>query len=830
MMSCPIDHAPCRMTKIALWIGVTMATLLCALPTTAADSSTWHDQIDATILASHVGPVAGISADADFVRRAFLDLIGRIPTGNETQQFLNDTAEDKRTRLIERLLSDDQCNEHLATVLDVMLMERRADKRITTDEWRRFLRESLASSKPLDQLAREILAADGVDPATRPAAKFLLDRDVETHSLTRDVSRMFFGRDVQCAQCHDHPSVSDYRQAEYYGIAAFVHRSVLFEDEKDNKKGYVGERAEGDLSFKSVFDPDAQLSQGFPQTIDGLGLDREPQPDPDTAYQVKPDKNVRPVPAFSRRQQLAQLAVRGDAFRRNMVNRLWAHMFGRGLVEPVDFHHASNPPAHPRLLRLLADKLAEMNYDIKGFLKQIALSQTYQRAIELPSVEPKDWESAEKLLPDLERQLEFQNLVCQRTNADVEILSNRLAEARDALNGVRGEIQNALNSIQQTTTKLHEAQAELTKITEQRDNARALAEQLSAAAQGALGAVAKRPDDAELTQAANTLRTRADSLSAEVNQFDALAKEKQSAIDTLNTAITQQREAIAGRTAKRDELSVQCTERRGGYRAIVLQRDQEAELADELRLKIAACRQLIDYRDRLAEHHSAIKQVEVLEAQTTEMTQLESARRHVEETRVRVEAISQELAATWTRRFIGSAIRPLSPEQLAASTMVALGMDAQFRQASEDEWKAQLKDKAPDQVEPEQRRREIEQLVRKRYQPIVSQYIGLFAAPPASPQDTFTATVDQALYFANDGGFRGWLGPAAGNLTDRLRSVNDVRSAAEDMYLSVLSRRPTEDELAETCRLLAMPDANRAAVVQDLCWSLLTSTEFRFNH
>ena len=119
-------------------------------------------------------------------------------------------------------------------------------------------------------------------------------------------------------------------------------------------------------------------------------------------YTVAPAKNVRPIPKYSRRAKLAELVGAGTnrQFNRNIANRLWAHMMGRGLVEPVDLHHADNPPSHPELLELLGDRFAAMKYDVKAFLRELALSKTYQRSLAIPSSLP---ELAAKLEPQLEQ-------------------------------------------------------------------------------------------------------------------------------------------------------------------------------------------------------------------------------------------------------------------------------------------------------------------------------------------------------------------------------------------------------------------------------------------
>ena len=266
----------CRSTsKLAL---MSVAACWLSLSSLAADEpKPLHDRINQLITAAHVGPTPSTAADAEFVRRVHLDLIGRVPTVIETRNFLADTAEDKRARLIDNLLARDEANRFLAVVFDVWLMERRADQHVTTAQWRDYLYRSFADGKSYDQLSREILMAKADDEALKPAAKFYLDRNAETHSITRDVSRVFFGRDVQCAQCHDHPLITDYVQSEYYGLFAFLTRSFLFQDEKDKKKVALAERAEGEAEYSSVFEPDSEKTTAMPALSDGIVLDDEPQ-------------------------------------------------------------------------------------------------------------------------------------------------------------------------------------------------------------------------------------------------------------------------------------------------------------------------------------------------------------------------------------------------------------------------------------------------------------------------------------------------------------------------------------------------------------------------
>ncbi len=365
-----------------------LAALLLTAPAAPALAQPLHERIDRAAalgekdLAKSAAPAA---SDAEFLRRVTLDLTGTIPTAAEARAFLKDPAPDKRARLIDRLLASPEYARHLQDVFDVMLMERRPDKHVPRAAWQEYLRSSFAANKPWDVLVREILSVDGTDPKTRPAAKFALDREGEPNLLTRDVARLFLGMNLQCAQCHDHPLVEHYKQAQYYGIFAFLSRSFLFTDKAKNLT-VLAEKAEGEVTYQSVFDPKKETKKSLPVVPFGMAI-KEPVLEKGKEYEVAPANGVRPVPKFSRRAQLAgQVASKDNVqFRRNIANRLWALMLGRGLVHPPDLDHPDNPPSHPELLALLADEIAATRFDVRNFLREIALSQTYQRSSEPPA-------------------------------------------------------------------------------------------------------------------------------------------------------------------------------------------------------------------------------------------------------------------------------------------------------------------------------------------------------------------------------------------------------------------------------------------------------------
>jgi hypothetical protein len=365
-------------SRVFLFFGIVIGSVTTHAHSLRA-SEPLHKQIDALVSAhpDFKEPAAAITGDASFLRRVHLDLAGSIPSATEVREFLADSSPDKRVKLVDRLLGSPQYARRMQYVFDEMLMERRASKHIATEQWQEYLRESFLHNKSWVQLSQEILTADGTDEQTRPAARFLLDRELKVDSVTRDIGRIFLGRDLQCAQCHDHPAIDDYLQRHYYGLAAFLKRSYLFKDPK-TKESSIGEKAEGEVEFTSVFT--SEKGQTAPRMLDASPITDPPSGD--QLYKVKPEKNVRSVPIYSRRLQLAKSLTDQScaAFRFNIANRLWAMMVGRGLVEPVDMWHAENPPSHPLLLDLLADSLLEHDYDLRYLLRELALSETYQRS------------------------------------------------------------------------------------------------------------------------------------------------------------------------------------------------------------------------------------------------------------------------------------------------------------------------------------------------------------------------------------------------------------------------------------------------------------------
>jgi hypothetical protein len=372
----PFPSLSCRTSVLLLGLLVLPASRLVA-------QAPLHERVNRLVAAgtpNFAKIAAPLASDEEFLRRAYLDLTGTISGSDQARAFLKDTAADKRARLIDRLLAAPEHARHLAHVFDVLLLERRRVRGVQSPAWHEYLRESFAANKPWDRLVREVLSADGSDPKNRTPARFYLDRNGETNDIVRHVSRVFLGTDLQCAQCHDHPLVPEYKQDHYYGLLAFLNRSYVANDPK-LRMVVLAEKADGEVSYQSVFDP-AKVTKTTGPRVPGRPAVKEPKLTKGEEYRVKPAGKVRGVPKFSRRALLGGELARADnrAFARNLANRLWALLMGRGLVHPLDMDHEGNPPSHPELLDLLADEVAAHKFDVRWLLRELALSKTYQRS------------------------------------------------------------------------------------------------------------------------------------------------------------------------------------------------------------------------------------------------------------------------------------------------------------------------------------------------------------------------------------------------------------------------------------------------------------------
>lgn len=300
---------------------------------------------------------SGRCTDTEFIRRATLDSIGRLPTPDETRAFLADTAADKRQRWIERLLAEPAWADYWANKWADLLRpnpDRVGVKSVfTLDQW---LRAAFRRNLPFDQFAREFLTAEGSNHRDGPAVVYRDRR--EPPELTTMFSQLFLGVRLECAKCHHHPN-EKWGQDDFYRFAAF------FGPVKQKGAGLSPPISAGTEMF--YFAP-------------GGGEVRHPitdavlQPLPPDAGELALAKDQDPRSALA--DWLTNPA--NPFFAKAAVNRIWASFFGRGMVEPVDDFRTSNPAVNEPLLDALAADFVQHGYDLKHLMRTIASSELYQ--------------------------------------------------------------------------------------------------------------------------------------------------------------------------------------------------------------------------------------------------------------------------------------------------------------------------------------------------------------------------------------------------------------------------------------------------------------------
>ena len=325
--------------------------------------------IDAELQRVEVTP-APPADSANVQRRTMLDLVGRIPTAAEARAYVESEDADKRTALVDRLLASPAFARHQANELSTLLMGGRDNQLLD------YLKAAAAENRSWDQIFRDAVAAEaGAEP-------FLQSRVKDLDRLSNDVSVIFFGVNVSCAQCHDHPLVPEWTQHHFFGMKSFFSRTF------DNG-GFLGERDYGLVKFKTTEGEEQTAQLMF---LTGTVLEEperaEPTDDEKKAEkqqleQAKKDKKPPPPPSFSRRAQLAQVALadgENEYFSRSIVNRVWHRLFGHGLVAPLDQMHPENPASHPELIDWLARDLVAHDYDLQRLIRGLVLSKAYARS------------------------------------------------------------------------------------------------------------------------------------------------------------------------------------------------------------------------------------------------------------------------------------------------------------------------------------------------------------------------------------------------------------------------------------------------------------------
>jgi hypothetical protein len=327
-----------------------------AVPTAPPFGPLLDAEVRAMWIAAKIDPAPDAS-EAELLRRATLDIAGRVPTRAEVAGYRGDKA-----ALVDRLLLGPDYAEHWADVYEDLLVGRarlRGNGRTPAHE---FLADAFARNLRWDELATRILTATGPLDSHGEAGFIVAHAAMggSPEATAGATARVFLGLQLQCAQCHDHPYDPRYKQDDFYGLAAFFART----------RGRPFSTADGDRKTVELFDvPVGQIRMTRHATGETV--------------EIRPrflGRDPGHGPTDLRRVVLAREIVASDLFAKAAVNRTWAELFGRGLVEPWDDLGGENDPDHPPLLRLLAAHFVASGYDLRDLVRTIVLSEAYGRA------------------------------------------------------------------------------------------------------------------------------------------------------------------------------------------------------------------------------------------------------------------------------------------------------------------------------------------------------------------------------------------------------------------------------------------------------------------
>lgn len=305
-------------------------------------------------------PASRGCGDAEFVRRAYIDTVGRPPTGDEARAFLAQAAPNRRDALIDRLLALSDFNDYWTYKwCDVLTLNGTKLRPEALKTYYKWIHKQVSDNTPWDRFAREIVAATGDSLENGPTNFYAISQSPE--DMTENVCQAFLGLSIGCAKCHNHP-LEKWTNDQYYSMASVFARV--------RAKGWGGEGRDGDGRRTVYVSESGEIVQ--PRT----GKPRPPAP-LDGAPIAFDDPS-------DRRLKLAEwlTAPENPYFARAIANRVWANYFGVGLVEKVDDMRVSNPPSDDALLAATAAFLVKNKYDLKPLMRMILQSNAYQRSSE----------------------------------------------------------------------------------------------------------------------------------------------------------------------------------------------------------------------------------------------------------------------------------------------------------------------------------------------------------------------------------------------------------------------------------------------------------------
>lgn len=315
-----------------------------------------NNYIDDFVLAKlkqlRIEPSGNIS-DAMFIRRAYLDAAGVLPNAEEVERFLADSSSGKRSKLIDELLERDEYVDNWAYKWsDLFLVSSKKLRPTATRAFYNWIRESVRVNSPWDQMARDIFTGTGSTREHGALNYFVLHKD--PIQLTENVTQAFLGQRLTCARCHNHP-LEKWTQKQYYQMANLFSR-VGIKNGEDPSESVIFAKTSGDINHPRLLRP----LQPTPLDGDAMSLD------------VETDRRVHFAKWLTSRNN--------QMFARNIVNRVWGNVMGKGLADPIDDVRATNPASNEELFAAVTKDFVDSGFDVKRLIRTIMNSSAYQRA------------------------------------------------------------------------------------------------------------------------------------------------------------------------------------------------------------------------------------------------------------------------------------------------------------------------------------------------------------------------------------------------------------------------------------------------------------------
>jgi hypothetical protein len=360
--------------SVSFLTGVAMTRVRSPFPTPIPDAvfadAARHNRIDDLVidkLRQMQIPPSGLAGDAVFIRRAYLDAAGILPTRAEVETFVADTAPDKRARLVDALLLRPEFVDYWTYKWsDLLLVSSRSLSRNNVRAFYGWIHDNVEANTPWNRFVYQLTTASGRTDENGAASYFLIHRN--PIEIAENYTQAFLGITLTCARCHNHP-MEKWTQTDYYGFANLFARVAMKEDGGASAKGdtaTIVSTTEGD-----ILHPRLGVAMA-PRPLDGV-----------------------PMASHARQDRRAYVAAwltspANTQFARTVVNRVWANYLGRGLVHPYDDLRYSNPASNEPLLEALSADFVANGYDLRALMRTIMLSAAYQRSAEIRPGNEKD--------------------------------------------------------------------------------------------------------------------------------------------------------------------------------------------------------------------------------------------------------------------------------------------------------------------------------------------------------------------------------------------------------------------------------------------------------